>query len=143
LRHSRATELASFLTEAQMKELLGWVQGSDRASTYVHLCGRDVDDALLASNGITIDQEDKKEMAITLVKCPRCGKDSDSTAQFCPACGMVLDQKMAVTLEDEKTKADTIMDMLIQDEEVRALLAKKISQLYASSQSHPTFPAIP
>jgi integrase/recombinase XerD len=92
LRHSRATELANFLTEAQMKELLGWVQGSDRASTYVHLCGRDVDGALLAANGITPDREDKKPLALSLAKCPRCGKGSGSNAQFCPVCGMVLDQ---------------------------------------------------
>ena len=31
-----------------MKEYFGWTQGSDRASIYVHLSGRDVDDTLLA-----------------------------------------------------------------------------------------------
>jgi site-specific recombinase XerD len=41
MRHSRATELASMLTEAQMKEMLGWVQGSDMPATYVHMSGRD------------------------------------------------------------------------------------------------------
>ena len=143
MRHSRATELASILKEAQMKELLGWVQGSDRASTYVHLSGRDVDGALLASNGITIDQEDKKQMAITLVKCPRCGKDSGSNAQFCPACGIVLDQKAAILLEEERTKADKIMDMLMQDQEVRNLLARKISQLYSPAPPHPSSPTVP
>lgn len=46
-RHSRATALANKLTEAQMKEYFGWVQGSDMASVYVHLSGRDVDNAIL------------------------------------------------------------------------------------------------
>ncbi len=143
MRHSRATELAGILKEAQMKELLGWVQGSDRASTYVHLSGRDVDGALLASNGIEVDKEDKKELALKLVKCPRCGKDSGSNAQFCTACGMILDQKTAVILDEERAKADQIMDLLMKDEEVRTLLAKKISQLYSSSLPHPPFLAIP
>ena len=40
-RHARATHLANFLTEAQMKEFFGWVQDSDMASVYVHLSGRD------------------------------------------------------------------------------------------------------
>jgi len=33
------------LTEAQMKEYLGWVGDSRMASTYVHLSGRNIDDA--------------------------------------------------------------------------------------------------
>jgi hypothetical protein len=138
MRHSRATELANILTEAQMNQHFGWAQGSDRDSTYVHLCGRDVDGALLASNGIIIDRKDKKQIALTLVKCPRCGKDSGSNAHFCPACGMVLDQKAAVVLEEERAKADHIMDLLMQDEEVRKLLVRKVSELYESSQLHPT-----
>ena len=36
-RHARATYLANFLTEAQMKEFFGWVQDSDMASVYVHI----------------------------------------------------------------------------------------------------------
>ncbi len=50
-RHSRSTHLAKHLTEAQMKQYLGWVQGSDMAAIYVHLSGRDVDDALLRCTG--------------------------------------------------------------------------------------------
>jgi integrase len=46
-RHSRATELASQLTEAQLKEVFGWTAGSTQSATYVHLSGRNVDDALL------------------------------------------------------------------------------------------------
>jgi predicted amidophosphoribosyltransferase len=82
-------------------------------------------------------------MAITLVKCPRCGKESGSNAQFCPACGIALDQKAAILLEEERTKADKIMDMLMQDEEVRNLLARKISQLYSPAPPHPSFPTVP
>ena len=50
-RHSRATALANKLTESQMKEHFGWVQGSEMAATYVHLSGRDVDNALLKLQG--------------------------------------------------------------------------------------------
>ncbi len=54
LRHTRATELANILTDAQMKEHLGWVQGSEMPSVYVHLSGRDVDSALLKAQGIMV-----------------------------------------------------------------------------------------
>jgi integrase/recombinase XerD len=114
MRHSRATELATILTEAQMKEHFGWVPGSDMPSTYVHLSGRDVDGAILKAHGITVDQESNSRAAITLIKCRRCAKDITSEDQFCPACGMVLNAKTAIQLEDERMKADRLMDLLMQ-----------------------------
>lgn len=53
-RHARATFLASHLTEFQMNDYLGWVQGSGMPATYVHLSGRDTDEALLRLNGIEV-----------------------------------------------------------------------------------------
>jgi len=53
-RHSRATHLSSFLTEAQMNVFFGWKQGSPMASTYVHLSGRDIDKAILKIHGIDL-----------------------------------------------------------------------------------------
>ncbi len=51
-RHSRCTYMANYLTEAQMNEYFGWVQGSGMPSVYVHLSGRDIDDAILKASGI-------------------------------------------------------------------------------------------
>ncbi len=44
-RHSRATYLANYLTEAQMCEWFGWARGSRVPGRYVHLSGRDIDRA--------------------------------------------------------------------------------------------------
>ena len=35
-----------------MNVYFGWAQGSDMPGVYVHLSGRDVDDAILKANGI-------------------------------------------------------------------------------------------
>ncbi|MHB8100924.1 MAG: tyrosine-type recombinase/integrase [Methanosarcina sp.] len=51
-RHSRCTYMANYLTEAQMNAYFGWVQGSGMPSIYVHLSGRDIDDAVLKANGV-------------------------------------------------------------------------------------------
>lgn len=48
LRHARATHCAQWMTEAQMCEFFGWVQGSRQPRIYVHLSGRDVDPTILA-----------------------------------------------------------------------------------------------
>ena len=138
LRHTRATELANILTEAQMKELLGWVQSSDMPSIYVHLSGRDVDSALLRAHGISSSLEEKQKPQLTFTTCPRCKQKAGPESKFCPKCGMILDAQTAIKLEEERAKADRIMDMLMKDEEVRRLLARKIHELYSSSQPPPT-----
>lgn len=72
-RHSRATFLANFLTEAQLKQHFGWVQASDMASIYVHLSGRDVDNALLKLQGVEVEKQIKNAVLKT-VSCPRCNE---------------------------------------------------------------------
>jgi hypothetical protein len=62
-RHSRCTYMANYLTEAQMNAYFVWVQGSGMPSVYVHLSGRDVDDAVLKANGVI-----GKGMSITNVQ---------------------------------------------------------------------------
>jgi site-specific recombinase XerD len=89
LRHSRATFLASKLTEAQMNQLFGWKQGSDMPSTYVHLSGRDVDNAILGIYGLR-EAEETKPSELTPVECPRCKLANPATGKFCTNCGMAL-----------------------------------------------------
>ena len=50
---------------------------------------------------------------------------------------MALHLKAATKMEEERTKVDELMDLLMKDEEVRRLLTRKIRQLYVS-QSHST-----
>jgi site-specific recombinase XerD len=61
LRHSRATHLANHLTEAQMCIFFGWQHGTKVVRRYIHLSGKDVDNALIALNeeGQVKDQTDR------------------------------------------------------------------------------------
>lgn len=124
-RHSRATLLASKLTEAQMKEYFGWTQGSDMAATYVHLSGRDVDSALLQVYSLK-DRPEERELKINVRICSRC-KEKNSVAQsFCGRCGNPLDEKNL--LADSMKKPNELMNTLIDDPEVKELLARKIME---------------
>lgn len=63
-RHSRATHLASHLTEAQMKVYLGWSMSSKMVAVYVHLSGRDMDERVMELNhnpSVFIPSENFKE----------------------------------------------------------------------------------
>lgn len=69
-RYSRTTYLANFLTEAQMKEFFGWQQDSKMAAVYVHLSGRDVDNALLKVYGIKNREEGEHIQAEGMFSLP-------------------------------------------------------------------------
>jgi integrase/recombinase XerD len=92
-RHSRATHLANKLTEQQLKIYFGWVGDSKMVSTYVHLSGRDVDEAILQLNGIKTSIIEQK---IPFKTCNRCDTKNDETSLYCSKCGMILDEKTAI-----------------------------------------------
>jgi len=143
-RHSRASYLANEMTEAQLCEWFGWVQGSDVPARYVHLSGRDLDNQYDQLHGLYEPDEEEEEPDV--IECPRCEKLNEPTATFCMRCGFGLDQERADDIETEvesKTKesykqvdpedTDTQekieqVDALLDDPEVKALLAEKLQE---------------
>ncbi len=100
LRHSRATFLASKLTEAQMNQVFGWRQGSKMPSIYVHLSGRDLDDAIMGVYGLKKVEEKKSKL--TPKTCPRCQESNEVDAKFCNRCGLALGYEAAQELERKR-----------------------------------------
>lgn len=115
-RHSRATHLANHLTEAQLKQLFGWVQGSDIASTYVHLSGRDIDKALLKLNGIAVE-EDHKDDNFRLMICPRCKQQNSPGVNFCNFCGSAFDLSSVMKIDQAQDKANQLREILVKQPE--------------------------
>lgn len=126
-RHSRATYLANHLTEAQMKHHFGWVQSSTMAATYVHLSGREVDSALLELNGIKIDEETKPEKFKVEI-CSRCKTKNSPDSKFCNSCGLTLDLKTVVEIDEARAKADRLMSELIKQPEVLDTLTEVLEK---------------
>jgi len=119
-RHSRASYLANEMIEAQLCEWFGWVQGSDVPAKYVHLSGRDIDNAYDAMHGIVDEDEDEEEPSV--VECPRCQELNESDAAFCMRCGFALDVDAAE--EIEKVEKETTQRAEADDLE----LAQKLVQ---------------
>jgi integrase/recombinase XerD len=127
-RHSRATYLAKHLTEAQMKEVFGWTQGSEMASIYVHLSGRDVDDALLKVYGVKKDEDKKDESILKPKECPRCGSVNAKTAKFCSKCSLVLDIETALKVDKKISDLNQITFALIERPKVKKVLAQELAE---------------
>lgn len=102
-RHSRATHLATKMTEAAMCAFFGWVQGSDMPQVYIHLSGKDIDKEIMRIYGIEPeeDQPQKRE-------CPRCYKTYKGHEQYCPRCGAPLTDDFAKVAEDTGDSLDRI-----------------------------------
>lgn len=129
-RHSRATFLANKLTEAQLKQYLGWAQSSKMAAIYVHMSGRDTDDAILSMNGLKIQEQEVEAEELKPRLCVRCNKQRAATERFCPECGLILDEDEArkvIQSELDREKADNIMNELIKDPEILEVIKRKIS----------------
>ncbi|MCX6814292.1 MAG: tyrosine-type recombinase/integrase [Candidatus Aenigmarchaeota archaeon] len=103
-RHARATHLAGMLTESQMKQYLGWTQGSKMAAVYVHLSGRDVDNRILEMHGLKKPEEEEKARQMEPKICPACEKANEFEARICCRCGRVLDIKAAIEEENAYEK---------------------------------------
>jgi site-specific recombinase XerD len=106
-RHSRASYLATELKEAQLCEWFGWVQGSDVPARYVHLSGRDIDNAYDAMHGLSKPDEDDETPDV--IECDRCQELNEPSASYCMRCGFALDQKTAAEIE-EQTEQDVKED---------------------------------
>jgi integrase/recombinase XerD len=71
-RHARDSSLANVLTDAQMNEYLGWIPGSRMPAVYVHLSGRNVDNALFKLKGIKTEKEvNQEERPLKPLQCRR------------------------------------------------------------------------
>lgn len=117
-RHVVATELAAKMTEATLEGYMGWVPGSQMASTYVRLSGRDVNAALLRAKGIEVPLEAQDKPA-TPRTCPRCTALNESGARFCRLCGLALDVETAMKADRAAKREEDMMDAVLQDPAVR------------------------
>ena len=125
-RHSRASYLANEMTEAQLCEWFGWVQGSDVPARYVHLSGRDIDNTYDALHGLYEPDEDEEEANI--VECPRCEELNEPSAAFCMRCGQALDINAAEEVEmaeDATTESAEDEDLQLALQVIKAMRADR------------------
>jgi site-specific recombinase XerD len=128
LRHSRATIMAKGISEATMKQYLGWTQSSKMAGVYIHLSGKDTDDAILAANGIEIEKEEIKS-PLKPKKCARCSSINGATNKFCSFCSLPLSQEVAnevIQKDLERKRADEIMNKLLMNPKILEIIGDEI-----------------
>lgn len=121
-RHTRATFLATKITEQQLKCALGWKQNSTMTSIYVHLSAKDIDTAFLEAAGIKKEEVSEEEMLKT-IRCPRCRDNQPANALYCNRCGFEINEDYGKRIDNDFQKA-TAKTIDFNDPDIKAQLLK-------------------
>lgn len=115
MRHTRATELSTKLSDQTMKGFFGWKATSNMPGVYSHLSGKEVVREVLRISGVRVNDKDN---SVGRLICPRCKEPNISANEYCYRCGMPLkreaetwypesvvkDLEMRIKSLEEKTK---------------------------------------
>jgi integrase/recombinase XerD len=130
LRHSRATHLCKYLTEAQMCVYFGWTIGTKVIRRYIHLTGKDLDNTLLSiGQGKQIQHE---EYQLKTIKCSRCSEILSPTQQFCSRCGFTT--KLSEQYIKETSLEDENKQLKLEIASIREEMNQKITMLMESQK---------
>jgi site-specific recombinase XerD len=114
-RHARATFLARFLSDSQMKVYFGWSANSNMVAVYVHLSGRDNDGAVLRSAGIEQTEDVVEKSPLQEKECPRCHTKNTGVAAFCQLCGRPFKENAVLPesneIDDLREKVKTLTEL--------------------------------
>ncbi len=121
-RHSRATYYANQLTEQTLKAIFGWSGSSTMVSIYVHMSGRDVDNAVLQVYG----KQPKEVIAPKLTEkvCPRCRFGNGIDFVHCKKCGAPLDIGTLMKSEEVTERLKAAMLDSLGDPEFQKMVQK-------------------
>ena len=126
-RHSRATDLLRRdYSLSKLPALMGWTPGTKMLNIYSHLNGEDADEEVLRLHGLAAKAKDAPNLTVRI--CPRCQEKVSSASKFCQRCGSPMNPHEWI-LEEKREAADKLLNILLDDPEVRGLIAKKLSEL--------------
>ncbi|HEX9846421.1 MAG TPA: site-specific integrase [Candidatus Nitrosotenuis sp.] len=96
-RHSGITNVANFLSDAQMRQRHGWTKNSIMPGRYTHLVGADVESAVLKHHGLK-----KESQVVEIQKCKFCDAINSIDVLYCENCSKPLDIKTAIEADKKR-----------------------------------------
>ena len=127
-RHSRITHLIKENVSESVIKLMMWGSlTTNMFQTYAHLTGKDIDNEILRTYGITENEDGKgtSEIRMEPRQCPHCRHINGPVAEFCNACGRSLTD---VAMESEDDMFDSMIKNLPSLKKCIARLEDKIAK---------------
>jgi len=106
LRHTRLTEVATFMGYEQLNKFAGWVPGSDRAKVYVHLNNDDVNRAIREEYGLENSEDEEKQ-----IECPFCSVSNQPGHSECRNCGRPLSLKQEQNRKEKQRVLERLQEL--------------------------------
>ena len=97
------------------------------AATYVHLSGRDIDNAALQANGKSVNIEETRPK-LTSVDCSRCHEINAITALHCSRCGAAMEIATAMKEKELEEKAEELAARSYEKKKERMDTVKKLRE---------------
>ena len=94
------------------------------AGTYVHLSGRDIDNAILQANDVEVKTERTAPM-LKIKTCPKCRFDNGIDSTYCARCGAELEIYTTVKKNEERENITSMFAEAMKDPET----AEKIGRI--------------
>ena len=136
LRHSRATHLCKWFTEAQMCVFFGWTQGTKVVRRYIHLSGKDLDHTLISiSEGKQVKKQYENEYTLRTTKCTRCTETLSPSQKFCGRCGLSTTMVEQYTQEMDLERQNRELKQQI--EIIKEEMNHKFNQIISMIQQNP------
>lgn len=134
-RHGRLTELVKQgFKEMELRIIAGWEDESAMPATYIHLSGDDVDKKMLANHGLIEDDVKEAKEKLKPIECPRCKTRNPYDAKFCSQCSLVLDQKLAETIDDSSKPIEDGLTQLMESK-INELVEARINAVLDNMSS--------
>ncbi|MGB3908473.1 MAG: zinc ribbon domain-containing protein [Methanomethylovorans sp.] len=93
--------------------------------TYVHLSGKQIDEAVLKIHGIIKEKDTMPQLTSTV--CPRCRQVNGPTSTFCSRCGMAMRVDSAVDLEKKRSDiAMALMELVEKEPAIAKILRESV-----------------
>lgn len=127
-RHSRLTELAKVLKEAELNVFAGWAGDSRMSRIYVHLSSDDVERKLLQHAGLLKPELESQPDPLAPKDCLRCRRRNSSTDRLCRNCNVPLEEKDLLRMAEQQERLVKNQDVLsrlmdkLEDPRIREIL---------------------
>jgi integrase len=106
LRHTRLTEVATFMGYEQLNKFAGWTPGSNRAKVYVHLNNEDVNRAIRDQYGLDTEQDEPDQ-----IDCPFCNASNQPGHTECRQCGRPLSLEQQAEQEEKMRILERLQEL--------------------------------
>lgn len=107
LRHTRLTEVATFMGYEQLNKFAGWVPGSGRAKVYVHLNNDDVNKAIRDKYNVEAEGGEEDQS----IECAFCGTSNEHHFSECRECGRPLSLEKQSKQEDKQEVLERLTEL--------------------------------